>query len=270
MLQNVLTQLREEAPLIHCITNPISIHDCANVVLATGARPIMAQHPGEVEEITATASALLINLGNITDTRMQSALLSARVATEFKIPIILDAVGVACSSLRKSFAERLIESYNISLIKGNYSEISSLFSGEKTVGIDVSEHHKITKQNVNEHAKRLIEFSRRCKIDLLSTGLADIVASQSRATVISGGDDSLGLITGTGCMVGALCASFASVLSPLKAAVLACSYFAVAAEMADKAKGLGTFAVTLHDSLSQMDADKLEEKLNNLEEIDES
>ena len=85
----------ENRPLIHCITNPISIHQCANSVLAVGARPIMAEHPEEVRDITHTANALMLNLGNITDVRMQSMLLSARTAKEKGIPAVLDAVGVA-------------------------------------------------------------------------------------------------------------------------------------------------------------------------------
>ena len=75
-------QIKEEKPLIHCITNPISIHDCANVILAVGARPIMAEHPAEVEEITASSGALMLNLGNITDARIKSMKCSMRRAVE--------------------------------------------------------------------------------------------------------------------------------------------------------------------------------------------
>ena len=48
-IPDILTGLRERAPLIHCITNPISINHCANAILALGGRPIMAEHPREVE-----------------------------------------------------------------------------------------------------------------------------------------------------------------------------------------------------------------------------
>ena len=94
-------KVKEEKPLIHCITNHISINDCANAVLAVGAKPIMAEHPAEVSEITASSKALAINLGNINDTRMKSILLSGKTAFENNIPAIIDIVGVACSSLRR-------------------------------------------------------------------------------------------------------------------------------------------------------------------------
>ena len=92
MIRRILLDVREHQPLIHCITNPISINQCANAILAVGSRPIMAEHPMEVAEITRTAKALMLNLGNITDARMESILISAKTATENGIPILLDAV----------------------------------------------------------------------------------------------------------------------------------------------------------------------------------
>ena len=96
-LLDIRQQVQDTAPLIHCITNPISINDCANVILAVGAKPIMAEHPSEVSEITAAAQAVALNLGNITDARMESMLLSGRTAKKQQIPSILDLVGIACS-----------------------------------------------------------------------------------------------------------------------------------------------------------------------------
>ena len=122
-LGDLRKRIKEEKPLIHCITNPISIHDCANIILAAGTRPIMAEHPLEVEEITATAGALMLNLGNITDVRMESMERSLRTARKAGIPVLLDLVGVSCSSLRNDFSQNLLEIGGISVIKGNMSEI---------------------------------------------------------------------------------------------------------------------------------------------------
>ena len=119
--------VRERSSLIHCITNPISINQCANAILAVGGRPIMAEHPREVSEITATAGALMLNLGNITDVRMKAMRLSARTAAEHGTPILLDAVGVACSRLRRDYACGLMEAVTPAVIKGNYSEINALY-----------------------------------------------------------------------------------------------------------------------------------------------
>lgn len=105
-----------QAPLIHCITNPISINDCANVVLALGAKPIMAEHPKEVHEITALAKALAVNLGNITDARAESIFISGGVAKNAQIPCVIDVVGAACSALRMELAQGLsVSAHRVSL-----------------------------------------------------------------------------------------------------------------------------------------------------------
>ena len=103
IIHDIRKTVKQTQPLIHCITNPISINQCANGILAIGARPMMAEHPKEVSEITRTAQALMLNLGNITDARMESMLISAKTANEMGIPILLDAVGIACSTLRREY-----------------------------------------------------------------------------------------------------------------------------------------------------------------------
>ena len=113
----LLASLKAHAPLIHAITNPISIHQCANAILAVGARPIMAEHPREVAEITETAGALLLNLGNITDVRMESMEISAQTACRCGIPFVLDAVGVGCSSLRREYAHGLLQRFSPAVFK---------------------------------------------------------------------------------------------------------------------------------------------------------
>ena len=108
-MHKICAAVREKQPLIHCITNPISINQCANAILAIGARPIMAEHPLEVQEITETAAALMLNLGNITDARMLSMKTSHLAAKGKNIPVILDAVGIACSRLRRDYIAELLE-----------------------------------------------------------------------------------------------------------------------------------------------------------------
>ena len=107
-IHDIRKNVWQNEPLIHCITNPISINQCANGILAVGARPMMAEHPGEVTEITRTAQALMLNLGNITDVRMESMQLSATIAREQNIPFLLDAVGIACSNLRREYVHNLL------------------------------------------------------------------------------------------------------------------------------------------------------------------
>ena len=112
-------QIRQHRPLVHCITNPIAIHDSANIILAAGGRPIMAEHPQEVEEIVKTAQALVLNLGNITDVRMNSMKKAFREALKHRVPTVLDLVGIQCSSLRFQYAKELLEIGSPSVLKGN-------------------------------------------------------------------------------------------------------------------------------------------------------
>ena len=97
-LLQIRHRVQREKPLIHCITNPISMRDCANTLLAVSARPIMAEYPPEAAQITAQARALAVNLGNISASRMEAMMISGRTALEKNIPCVIDAVGVACSS----------------------------------------------------------------------------------------------------------------------------------------------------------------------------
>lgn len=60
-------EIKKKRPVIHCITNAVTVNDCANILLAAGASPTMAHHPLEVEEITEGAAALVCNLGAIAD-----------------------------------------------------------------------------------------------------------------------------------------------------------------------------------------------------------
>ena len=202
-------QIKEEKPLIHCITNPISIHDCANVILAVGARPIMAEHPAEVADITASAGALMLNLGNITDARIESMKRSMRTAMEKKIPVLLDLVGVACSDLRLDLARELLSIGHPAVLKGNMSELLAV-SGlpSHAIGIDAGAQDALTEENIDEVSEVLKAFSRNNQAIVLATGKQDFVTDGERVVLVQNGSAALSGITGTGCMVGALTAAF--------------------------------------------------------------
>ena len=146
----LLKNLRQTAPLIHCITNHISINDCANAVLALGARPIMAEHPDEAAEITRHAQALVLNLGNISASRMEAMRRSACAAGKAGIPIVLDPAGVGCSPLRRAFFAELAGIAPFSIIRANSSELRALCSGASTTdGVDVAADDKITRSTAS-------------------------------------------------------------------------------------------------------------------------
>ena len=139
-LWSLRKQLQYSHNLIHCITNPISMNDCANAVLALGAKPIMAQHPMECEQITVCSKALALNLGNFDDNRSIAMKKSLHCANENGIPVIIDLVGVGCSELRKTFAEELLQKGRFSIIKGNLSELKAISGRDShALGIDVGD-----------------------------------------------------------------------------------------------------------------------------------
>ena len=249
-------------PLIHCITNPISINQCANAVLAVGARPVMAEHPGEVREITGTADALLCNLGNITDVRMESMRLSLAAAKEKNIPAVIDAVGIACSKLRHGYLEELMKTASPTVVKGNYSEIAALYSGNyRFPGVDAEA--SLDKTAVSRMAA---ELAQSFGTVILASGKTDIVTDGVRMVHIHNGTPQLASVTGTGCMLGALCASYLSVSPEPDAAVCACAVLGVCGQLAETDRGSGSFLRNLMDSLSVLTVTDFEKYLY-LEEI---
>ncbi len=213
-ISGILTSLKERRPLIHCITNPISINQCANSVLATGARPIMAEHPLEVAEIASTASALMLNLGNITDVRMESMRLAAEAAVSKSIPIVFDAVGVACSVLRRTYALNFIKEFSPAVVKGNYSEITALTDlSYLSDGVDSYDGPEF--DTALNAAAGLADFSGGV---VLASGKTDIITDGKSVILVKNGSPMLSSITGTGCMLGALTSCFLAGASYFRAA----------------------------------------------------
>ncbi len=252
-----LDKLKRTAPLIHCITNPISINQCANAVLCMGARPIMAEHPDEVREITVTAAALMLNTANITDARMKSMLISAQTAYENGIPFVIDAVGTACSEMRRRYVLDLIGNYTPSVIKGNASEINALYDKAYT-GIGIDSDSRLT---IEQAEKAAVSIAESVGCTVLVSGKTDIVTDGKRTAYVKNGCPQLSQITGTGCMLGAVAACFLAVEDSFEAAVTACGVMGICGELSQTEKGSGSFMVRLMDNLSALDVKNYEEML---------
>lgn len=214
IVENLLNNIKEKAPLIHCITNPISINDCANAVLATGARPIMAEHPEEVAGITSMASVLAVNLGNITDARIKSIMISGKKSSELNIPSIIDIVGVTCSDIRLKLAKKYISQCKPAVIKGNISEIKALSGiNSDATGIDVSDSDAFTEENYEKmsYTARIVkELSIRTGAVVVASGKIDTISDGTDVYYIKNGCDMMSRVTGTGCMLNVLIASYMS------------------------------------------------------------
>lgn len=249
------TLLRQQQPLIHCITNPISINDCANVLLAAGARPMMAEHPREAAEITSRAGALLLNLGNITDVRMESMQLAARAAMQAGVPVLLDLVGTACSDLRRTFALDLLEQIHPAVLKGNRTEIRAMLEPVRTDGVDVSREDA---EGTGAYLTAARQLATRYDTVVLTSGAADDVTDGSRHLRVLGGTELLSHVTGTGCMQGALIAAYLTVGTPLEAAVCGAAVLdAASAAVLPGVSGPGSLHSALGDGLWNLTREQL-------------
>jgi len=241
----LIKDIKANSPLIHCITNPISINECANAILSLGAKPIMAEHPEEAEEITKTCKALMLNLGNITDVRMKSMLISAKTANSHNIPFIIDLVGIACSSLRRRYAKNLLSDFSATVIKGNYSEINALSNSDyHSCGVD-SENLDINYMN-----KIAVDCALKHNAIILASGKTDIITDGKQLFHNKSGTKKLSSVTGTGCMLGALCACFLSSDNSILSAIAACAFLGICGEKAENDKGSYSFLHNLMDNLS--------------------
>lgn len=274
-LEPILTYIQQEAPLIHCITNPISINDCANILLAIGARPIMAEHPDEVAEITAIAKGLALNLGNITDARMASIKISAGAAKDKGIPFVLDLVGLSCSRLRQKYAKELLQIAVPDIIKGNISELRTLLGLPTTpgMGVEAGQKEMVTKENALEYARIFQKQAREYHTLLLATGPIDLVVSSEEAYIIANGSNALASITGTGCMnnvlAGACLAGVHGISSQATnntlAAILSCLLLGIAGENIQDIylnQGPGSFHYSLMDSISKLTPQTIAQQCN--------
>ena len=256
-IQDIRKKVREKRPLIHCITNPISINQCANTVLSAGARPIMAEHPLEVAEITQTASALMLNIANITDVRMESIKTASDTAQKYNIPSVLDIVGISCSHLRRNYVHELLDLYIPTVIKGNYSEIYALYdSSYKSSGVDAH-----TSADIEKVLDAAAASAKKYDTVILASGKRDIVTDGEKFLFVDNGTQRLGEITGTGCMLGALTAAYLPFSDGFSAASAACVVLGICGEIASIHKGMGSFSAALFDALSLVSDDDIRQKI---------
>ena len=182
MLKTAFENLRSRCPLIHNITNYVTVNDCANMVLACGASPIMADDAAEVEEITAICGGLNINIGTLNSRTVTSMLLAGKKANQLGHPVVLDPVGAGASHLRTDTAFRLLREVQFTVIRGNISEIKTLASGAGTTkGVDADVADKVTEENLDSAVAFAKAFAARTGAVIAITGAIDIVADAQKS-----------------------------------------------------------------------------------------
>ena len=208
MNSSIIEKIRRAAPLIHCITNYVTVNDVANVLLAIGARPIMADDPEEVEEISALCAGLCLNIGTLNARTIPSMLSAGKHARALGHHVVLDPVGAGASRLRTETALRILDEVHPTVIRGNISEIRTLAVGSGTTqGVDANAADAVTEETLAATADFLRGFAARAEAIIAVTGAIDLVTDGVTTYVVRNGRAEMGRVTGTGCQLSALLAA---------------------------------------------------------------
>lgn len=267
--------VQRTAPLVHSITNYVTVNDCANALLAIGARPVMSHDPREAAEITRGSQALELNLG--ATEYIDAMFLSGQAARAKGIPRVIDPVGISGSTFRRATLHRMIAELQPTAIRGNYSEIHALLANAGTgTGVDAVVDAAHPALSGDALARGMQDYLRTLDFPmiLVASGREDIIASRDALCFVKNGSPRMSRVTGTGCMATELLAAFLAVAAEeeeeilqrrtaeeaaFRAAVLATAFMGIAGEIAEESvpRGSGSYHIALIDALSTITAEDI-------------
>lgn len=267
MFKEMLENVRERCPLIHNITNYVTVNDCANILLACGGSPIMSDDIGEVEEITSICGGLNINIGTLNSRTIPAMLAAGKKANELGHPVLLDPVGAGASPLRTGTALKLLDEVRFTVIRGNISEIKTLAAGNGTTkGVDADSADRVTEENLERVCGFVKSLAGKTGAVIAVTGAIDIVADGKKAYCIFNGHPMMSSITGTGCQLSAMTAAYVTanrenVLEAAAAAVCAMGVCGeIAHERLEPRDGNSSYRNYIIDAVYNLDGDTLEKR----------
>ena len=266
MLKICCENVRKTVPLVHNITNYVTVNDVANVLLACGGSPIMSDEPEDVTDITSICSALNINIGTLHKTSIEAMLKAGKKSNELGHPVLLDPVGAGASALRTNTAVKLMKELKLTVIRGNISEIKTLAQGSGTTkGVDADVADAVTEENLDEAVTFAKDFAKKAGTIVAITGAIDLVSDGETCYVIRNGRPEMGKITGTGCQLSGMMTAFL-VANPdhkLEAAAAAVCAMGLAGQMGwermQEGDGNSTYRNRIIDAIYNMDAKILDE-----------
>ena len=266
MFRECFENVRKKNPLIHNITNYVTVNDCANIIIACGASPIMADDKDEAADITSICSGLNINIGTLNSRTIESMLIAGKKANELNHPVVLDPVGAGASKLRTETALKLLEEVRFTVIRGNISEIKTLAKGTGTTkGVDADSADAVTEENLDEMVKFVKAFAKKVNAVIAITGAIDLVGDADVCYVIRNGRAEMSRITGTGCQLSAVATAYA-VANPehmTDAVAAAVMLMGLAGEIGwsrmQEGDGNSTYRNRIIDAIFNMDSKTLEE-----------
>ena len=260
-LATSLENVRTSTPLVHCITNYVTVNDCANALLACGGSPIMSDEPEDVVDITTICGGLVLNIGTLNTQTIAGMRAAGKRASELGHPIVLDPVGAGASALRTATASEILDTMDVAVVRGNMSEIKAVAGASAaTRGVDVNPDDVVTDENLAASAAFAKELAKKTGAIIAITGAIDIVANDERAFAIRNGNAIMGKITGAGCMLSCLVGAYSvankeNMLEGVVAAIAGeglCGQ--IAAERMTEADGNGSFRTYLLDAMYNLDA----------------
>ncbi|MCI1965930.1 MAG: hydroxyethylthiazole kinase [Oscillospiraceae bacterium] len=256
----VLQKVRDHSPLVHNITNYVTVNDCANALLAVGASPIMADDLEEAADIASISSALVLNIGTLNRRTVESMLAAGKKANEMGVPVVLDPVGAGASDLRNRTVMKLLEQVHMTVLRGNLSEMSFLAGMQSaTKGVDAADSDKR-----NDAVSVAVSAAKKYGCTAAVTGAVDVLSDGDRVVKIHSGHPMLSCVTGTGCMTSALTGACIAVTNvSLDAAAAAVAAMGIAGELAYEsagAKGTGSYHIAVIDALSRLNPILFEER----------
>lgn len=265
MFGEYLLKVKKQAPLIHCITNYVTVNDVANAVLASGASPIMADDEREAEDIQSIANGLDINIGTLNARTIGSMHKAGKKAMELHHALVLDPVGAGASHLRTETAFDLLHDLHFDVIRGNVSEIRTLANGSgNTKGVDASVDDRVTEENLDKMVSFVKTFARVTGSVIAMSGAIDLVADENTCYVIRNGRKEMSRITGTGCQLSALTTAYVASTpgEALKATASAFVEMGLAGEIGwsymKEGDGNATYRNRIIDAIYNMTDEKLE------------
>lgn len=265
MFKECFDNVRERKPLVHNITNYVTVNDVANIILAAGASPIMSDEPEDVEDITSICGGLNINIGTLHKSSIEGMLRAGKRSNELGHVVLLDPVGAGASKLRTDTALDIVKEIKLDVIRGNISEIKTIANGSgSTKGVDADVADKVSEENLNEAVAFAKELAKRLDTVIAITGPIDLVADSEQCYVIRNGRKEMASITGTGCQLSGLMTAFliANPKDKLKAAAAAVIAMGAAGEIGwehmKDGEGNSTYRNRIIDAIYNMDGEMLD------------
>ena len=244
----LMSLVREKRPLVHQITNNVTVNDCANITLCAGGSPVMADSPADVEDMARIATALVLNIGTLTDPIIEAMLLAGKEANRLGKPVILDPVGSGATQYRTKMSWRLLNELKISVVKGNAGEIGALAGvGGKVRGVD-------SEGLDGDPVEACVSLSKKTGAVVVMTGAVDIITDGKRTVAVNNGHEMMTTVSGTGCMTASVIGCYASCTDDMVlASTAALAVFNIAGSKAAKrSKGPGTFIANLKDEMANL------------------